>query len=264
MRSRKLQRMAGFSLLEIMLVVAILTIVMAVVFQQVANVQKTSRAEDQKLDLTQEGREFIDQFVRDIHQAGFPNERIYAAGVLSSPPANDSRVAVGLVKFARDEVWLEADVDGDGTVESINYKLETASGAGQCPCKISRSQVTKVNGAPMSQTVSYTIELNDVLNSGGANGGASDTATYTIYGTSYSNSQSNDTLYATYKNANVFTAYDAAGNEVTPTDIASAPALLKTIKTIRVTVNLLAPNWVAENGWRPVITLSGSSRVGNN
>lgn len=264
MRSRKLQRMAGFSLLEIMLVVAILTIVMAVVFQQVANVQKTSRAEDQKLDLTQEGREFIDQFVRDIHQAGFPNERIYASGVLSSPPGNDSRVAVGLVKFARDEVWLEADVDGDGTVESINYKLETASGTGQCLCKISRSQVTKVNGTPMSQTVSYTIELNDVLNSGGANGGASDTAAYTIFGTSYSNSQSNDTLYATYKNANVFTAYDAAGNEVTPTDIASAPAVLKTIKTIRVTVNLLAPNWVAESGWRPVITLSGSSRVGNN
>ena len=148
---------AGFTLIELLVVVAILTLIMGVVFKQVNNVQKMSRNEDTKLDLTQEGREFVDVFIRDVHQAGYPGAAMYAPGAVGTPAANDSRVAVGLVKFARDEVWFEADVNGDGSVDSVDYKLQPDAN-GNCPCKISRSQVSKANGtAPMSQTRSYSI-----------------------------------------------------------------------------------------------------------
>lgn len=257
---------AGFTLLELLVVVAILTLIMGVVFKQIDNVQKMSRNENVKLDLTQEGREFVDLFIRDVHQAGFPGSTIYAPGALGTPAANDSKAAVGLVKFAYDEVWLEADVNGDGVADSINYKLQTGVN-GNCPCTIRRSQVTKSNGvAPTSQTISYTMGLKDVINSGGANGGASGSATYSLSGTSYvgGSNQSNNTLYSEYKAANVFTAYDATGTPVSPADFVSGAATLKTIKTIRINVNLMAGTADMQTGRRAVIPLAATADVGNN
>ena len=270
---------AGFSLLEMVIVLAILTPVMAVVFQQISQVQRRSKTEDMKLDLAQEGREFVDQFVRDVHQSGYPSARLFAPGALTfdatAGPAGHHLNAVGLVKFAYDEVWLEADVNGDGKVDSINYKLQTASGTGQCPCKISRGWVAKDladNVVPTSQTANtsaaYTIELQDVANSGGANGGTSGTAAYTLYGNSLiaGASVSNDTAYATYKNANVFTAYDENGLPVAPDNYSTAngPANLAKIKTIRINLNLLARQGDMQSGARPVITFSASAKVGTN
>lgn len=269
--NRKRIHTTGFSLLELMVTMAILTLVMGVVFQQINSVQRASKTEDSKLDLSQEGREFVDQFVRDVHQAGYPNAGLFAGGVIASPPENDSRNAVGLVKFAYDEVWLEADVNGDGTIDSIDYKVQPASGTSndKCPCKISRGWTPKVNGvAPTSQAIAYTVELQDVANSGGANGGASGAAGYALYGSSHINAAdvANDSLYATYKSANVFTAYTADGTSVAPADFStsSGRTALATIKTIRINLNLLARTADQQSGRRPVITLSASGKVGNN
>ncbi len=265
MNMKSNRKQSGFSLLEMLFVLLILTLVMGVVFKQINTVQKTSRSEEQKLDLTQEGREFTDEFIRDIRQSGYPTAAMYAPGTLGSPAANDNRLAVGLVKYAYDEVWLEGDVNGDGTVESIDYKLQTASGSGQCPCKVSRSEVVKTNGvAPMSQTISYNMELNDVINSGGANGGTTGSAAYTIYGTI--GTLQLDTLYTAYKNQNLFTAFDVSGNPVAPADYstASGQATLATIKTIRINLNLLARSGDLQTGARAVIPLTAGARVGNN
>jgi prepilin-type N-terminal cleavage/methylation domain-containing protein len=254
---------SGFSLLELMFVVAILTVVMGVVFQQIVTVQKTSKAEDTKQDLTQEGREFMDTFIRDVHQSGFPGTGMYSVAMAST----DNRVAVGLVKFAYDEVWLEADVNGDGQVDTINYKLTTASGSGQCPCKITRSQVAKANGtAPDSQTISPTTELTDVINSGGANGGSSGTAAYSLYGSVFTGGASRtiESVYSNYKPANVFTAYDASGNEISPATYSTGSSTLASIKTIKINLNLLGRQGDLQTGMRAVIPLTASSRVGGN
>lgn len=254
---------SGFTLLELMFVVAILTLVMGVVFQQITTIQKRAKTEDNKQDLTQEGREFMDIFIRDVHQAGFPGSGMYAVAMT----ATDSRRAVGLVKFANDEVWLEADVNGDGNVDTIDYKLTTASGSGQCPCKITRSQVAKANGtAPDSQTISPTTELTDIINSGGANGGTSGTAAYSLYGTLYANNASRnlDTIYSNYKAANVFTAYDASGNEISAATYSTGSSTLASIKTIKINLNLLGRQGDLQTGMRPVIPLTASARVGGN
>src|SRR5579884_966511 len=54
----------GFTLLELMVSILVLMIVMGAVFSQVTNVQKTAKTDSMKLDLTQESREFVDQFSR--------------------------------------------------------------------------------------------------------------------------------------------------------------------------------------------------------
>jgi type II secretory pathway pseudopilin PulG len=263
MKTEKTKLSRGFSLLELMFVVAILMLVMGVVFQQMISIQKTAKAEDTKQDLTQEGREFMDTMIRDIHQAGFPNSGIYSVAVTSTTAKN----AVGLVKFAYDEVWLEADVNGDGSVDSIDYKLTTASGTGQCPCKITRSQVPKVDGtAPDSQTPSPTTELNDVINSGGANGGSSGTAAYSLFGNVFvgNSTKTVDNVYSNYKAANVFTAYDASGNEISPATYSTGAATLASIKTIKINLNLLGRQGDLQTGMRAVIPLTAGARVGGN
>jgi prepilin-type N-terminal cleavage/methylation domain-containing protein len=265
---KRTRKSAGFSLLELLFVVAILTLVMGAVFRQIISVQKVNRTEDQKMDLVQQGREFVDQFVRDLHQSGFPPMAIYAPGTLASPAANDSRAAVGLVKFAYDEVWFEGDVNGDGSVETIDYKLQPGA-TGSCPCTVARSELAKANGtAPTAQNISYSMEIQNVVNSGGANGGASGAATYAIDG--YTNigtaTQANDTAFAAYKNQNLFTAFDVNGNPVAPADYSTAAgqATLATIKTIRVSVNLLAGYRDMQTGSRAVIPLTAAAAVGNN
>jgi prepilin-type N-terminal cleavage/methylation domain-containing protein len=264
----KTSKQAGFSMVEMLVVIAVLTIVMGALFQQIDGMQKRYKAEESKLDLAQESREFMDQLVRDLHSSGYPNAKMYGTGILlpTTNPENDSRNAVGLVKFAYDEVWIEGDVDGDGNVDVVNYKLAPDDVSGKCPCKISRSQVLKVNATPpLSQTVSPFTELQGVINSGGSNGSASGAAGYTIAGTSVVSGSAiaNDTLYGDYKTANVFIAYDGNGNTVAPTDYSTTAGknALKTIRTVKINVNVLAKQQDLQTGMRPAIPFVASARI---
>jgi prepilin-type N-terminal cleavage/methylation domain-containing protein len=244
----------GFSLIELMIVIAILSVVMGAVFSQITGVQQRYRTEEAKLDIAQESREFLDQMVRDLHQAGYPTSKMYDSAVFAGPTNNDHRVAAGLVKFAYNDVWFEGDVDGDGLVESVRYTLSTDAG-GMCPCTIKRSQQWKLDNPPMSQTVSYTTELQNVINSGGA---------YTISGTGPGGT-SNTVLYGALAAAHVFEAYDATGAPVVETDIASNPTLLGSIRTIKITVNVLAAQKASDmqTGLRAPISLTASARLSN-
>src|SRR5205809_2391916 len=71
----------GFSLIEMMMVLAIMTIIMGSVFKSIDLTQRTSRSQQVKLDLTQQAREFVDQLTRDLRNAGYPHKRNMANGV---------------------------------------------------------------------------------------------------------------------------------------------------------------------------------------
>src|SRR5436190_17655307 len=76
---------AGFSLIEMMMVLAIMSIIMASVFKSIDLTQRTSRSQQVKLDLTQQAREFVDQLTRDLRNSGYPYQRNMANAV---DPAN--------------------------------------------------------------------------------------------------------------------------------------------------------------------------------
>src|SRR5260370_20791044 len=202
---------AGFSLLELVIVVAILTIVMAAVFNGVNLVTQRSQAEQVKVDLVQEGREFVDEFERDLHQAGYPNCRMVATELVVSNcdytnanVANNSKVAAGLVYVSSTKIIFEGDVDGDGGVDSVQYRLVDSAGnyppSGTCPCTIQRSQVTKDvtnSTAPLSQTPSFSQELQNVVNSGQPTGTAQYGGGLTIAGNTRWRGITNDAYYTT-------------------------------------------------------------------
>ncbi len=262
--NRRRRSQHGFSLLEMLTVIAILTLVMGVVFKQIINVQQRYRTEEAKLDINQESREFVDQMVRDLHQAGFPTSRIYALGVIAASPAyNDPRVAAGLVRYAYNDIWFEGDVDGDGQVDVVEYQLVAPGGT--CPCSIQRRQMLKVGvAAPLSRTgSSYSVELQNVVNSGGS-GGSNPNGAYQISGTG-PGGVSNNTLYGGLSSPYIFQAFDKNGVAVAPTDIATNPAAMASIRSINVTINVLAKQSQADlqTGRRSAVSMDATARITN-
>jgi prepilin-type N-terminal cleavage/methylation domain-containing protein len=291
-RRKSLQSHAGFSLLEMVIVCAILVIVLAAIFSSVNTVIQRSQAEQVKVDLVQEGREFIDEFERDLHQAGYPNCRMVSTSGNNCPAdngtteGNSSKVAAGLVSLSSTKVIFEGDVDGDGNVDSVEYALVDSAGndppTGNCPCSIKRSQITKVDGtASLSQTPSFTQELQNIVNSGqptGTNpyGGGLSISGSTAWGAT------NTAYYAaitSFKDYPVFQAYDQLGNIIqinpaldnsTSTNsliLNCQPTSTSCVKTIRITINLLGDATTGvdlQTRVRPVTTLVGDARLVNN
>ena len=288
---------AGFSLLELVIVVAILTIVMAVVFNGVNLVTQRSQAEQVKVDLVQEGREFVDEFERDLHQAGYPNCRMVATAGATNCPADGTNtnvvtnplVAAGLVSVSNTQVVFEGDVDGSGSVSQVWYRLVDSAGAyppaGTCPCTIQRAQIVKTATTNSSlpptapASTAFSQELQNVVNSGVPTGTAQYGNGLTISGTTAWGAL-NDTYYAaisSFKDYPVFQAYDQNGLIIPlPQDLntAAGSALLNCsatstncVKSIRLTINLLANGITgidSKTNVRPVITLVGDARLVNN
>src|SRR5690242_7489922 len=71
-RNQAKEQQAGFSLIELLITIIVLIIVMGAVFSQINQIQKKTKVESVKLDLTQESRDFMDQFARDLHMCGYP------------------------------------------------------------------------------------------------------------------------------------------------------------------------------------------------
>ncbi len=283
---------AGFSLLEMTIVCAILTIVLAAIFVVVNTTIQRSQAEQVRVDLVQEGREFMDEFERDLHQAGYPNCRMVSISGNNCPADNGTTegnsvyVAAGIVYLDSTRIIFEGDVDGDGQVDSVQYAVLDSAGnnppTGTCPCSIRRSQVAKsAANNSLNQTPVWTQELQNIVNSGqptgtNAYGGGVSISGNTAWGAT------NTAYYAaisSFKDYPVFQAYDQNGNIIqinpgldTSTSANSLilncqPSSTNCVKTIRITLNLLGDPITGvdqQTRIRPVTTLVGDARLVNN
>jgi prepilin-type N-terminal cleavage/methylation domain-containing protein len=230
--NRKQAEQRGFTLIELMMVVLLLSIVVGAVFAQIERAQVRYRVEDQKVDLTQQEREFIDQFTRDLHQAGYPSVSMFGGQYGTS----SSQTAVGVWSISATELHMEGNVDGTG-VQSIVYSYFDGSGwAGPgpnpCPC-LRRSAVAKVDGvAPSAQ----------------------------VAGTSYTEVQ-NVIPIATQP---IFAAFDATGSPIDLTaTVTDAPTLAK-IKSVQITVTTQGQVKDSDAHKDVQVSMTGMARLVNN
>lgn len=202
----------GFTLIEMMIVIAILATVTGGIFLQLNTAQQRINTEQTKVDNFDEARDFVDQFFRDINQIGFPNGHMQNFLLPMTSSANltadqqDTRIAVGLVKIDKNSIWFEGDVNGTGVVQSVQYQINGSASCGAC---LQRSSVAKVAADPesASQAASWGTEVNDVINS---------------------------------STNPIFTYFDTGGNALTtlPLDIDSNGATLATVKTIHISLQI--------------------------
>lgn len=222
----------GFSLIELLVVVAMISLVLTGILTQIEQVQQRSIAEQGKVDDFQQARDFLDQIFQDTRQMGFPNLRNYDTSL--NPPtnactatatwttatingltsyANDCRMAIGLVKLTATELDLQGDVDGSGRVSVVSYKI---NGNGNCTTCIQRAQVYKVTGDALTgqsnlTAASYTVEVQNVQNT-----------------------------------TSVFSAFDVNGNAVTlPIDMTtSSGKSVAQVRTIQAQLKIASPTAV--------------------
>ena len=224
-RTVSFPRQHGFSLLEMMLSMLILTLVMGVVFEQLGAAQYRTSNEQSKLDDFQQVRDFVDQFFRDINQIGVPNSRMFDLSggtftpALASPVINDSRFAIGLVKIDNNMIQFEASVNGISTVQSIQYMI---NGSGNCALCLQRSQVDKVTGSPLTgqSSPNWGTEVNDLVSNP------------------------------------IFTYFDTTGAQITglPVDIGTTAGAntIATVKTIQINLRVNDPTVIDLQTGKPI------------
>ena len=156
-RATKTQR--GFSLLELIVAIAILTTVIGVVTDGIMQIEKKSASDVNKVGLAQESRQFMDQILRDTRQTGYPSLFMFDPTTLTSAAdcTLDSNVACGIRNFSSSAIQFEGDIDGSGVSEVY---IQSLAPGGNCPCTVQRGTVLKsVGGTP-----AYYTELDNVMN----------------------------------------------------------------------------------------------------
>jgi len=222
------ERQSGFSLIETMIVLIIVMAVSGAIFQVINLATQRSSAEQNRIDLFQEAREFMDQMSRDLRQAGYPSPRNMDPSVLTQDPIiNDLHAAAGLVKISDTDLWFEGDVEGDGTVYAIRYHLDTST-ANNCPC-LKRSQLAKVNGDPVSSqtTEVYQVEVQGV------------------------------------QNTNIFSAYNNGTALTLPLDAINDGTSIASIDTVQALLSLQSSVIDPQTREKPVTTLVTTVRLNN-
>lgn len=213
--------------MELMIVLLIVLTIAGAIFQTINVTTQRASAEQTKVDMFQEAREFMDQMTRDLRQAGYPNLRNMDPSVITAPSiGQDTRIAVGLVQVDAGDLWFEGDVDGTGTVSVVRYHYDTTGT--NCPC-LKRSQVAKAQGDPLANTnFQYQVEVQGVQSS------------------------------------NIFTAYTGGAAVGLPVTIASGSGTtIAGVDTVQAVLSLQSSTVDPQTRTKPVTTLVTTVRLNN-
>lgn len=212
----------GFTLVEMMIVSAILLIVTGAIFADLNNAQQRMTTEQSKVDDFDQARDFVDQFFRDINQIGYPNARMMSFLPAFPQSQQDQRVAVGLVQIGNNTISFEGDINQSGVVQEVQYFI---NGSGNCAQCLQRSQVPKQNGNPLNGQAApiWGTEVNDVIS---------------------------NPIFTYYDGTNVNPIPIPAGG----LDIVNNGNTLATVKTIHIALTIQNPNVIDPRTKEPIQT----------
>jgi len=249
-------RQSGFSLIEMIIVVALLLVVTAIVFGNINSVRLRASVQKGGVESLQDARGAMELAARDVRNAGFPNQKMYAPQVLATMATNyvngslyymSKRVAFGIVSVTDNTLLLEGDVNGDGQVEQVAYRLQPDPAFntpnGQCPCVLQRNVMAKTSGTTAGS--SYAANW-DNMAGGIVNSGASPMSLYGSTVDTSGQTKTLDTMFSAYKSTPVFkVSYDAGGM----------------VSAVTINLDVIGQTPDPQNGMYPFATLSATART---
>ena len=155
----------GFSIAEVLVATAISGILSAGVLTMVSSTTRNYSKQQAQNDAVWQGRAAIDLMLREFRMAGYPSKSNYATST-GITPANSNLVASPFITATATDVVFEADLDGNGIAERVEYRLSGTTfqrsdvpknADGSVPAANYQTVVTNVaNGA--SPIFIYTVD----------------------------------------------------------------------------------------------------------
>ncbi len=129
------RKQRGFTLIEMMVAMAVLLIIVGGVFQLLSQSQQRYVTTSTAQEATAMIRDALDQMIYEMRLAGNPPTGSYPAGIIIAG-TNENFVSTGggFLAAADYAVQFESDLDGDGQVEVIDYAIEVPTGWGGDAC----------------------------------------------------------------------------------------------------------------------------------
>lgn len=215
------QQSRGFSLLEMMVVIVIVSIVIGAVLTQVEQTQRRAATEQGTLDQFQDAQNFVDQIATDIHQMGYPNIHSFDITTWATPYVNNNQIAAGLVSLSPTQIIFEGDMDGSGNVSIVSYAV---NGDGKCAKCLERAEIQyKPTGITAASNAAYVTAIKALLTTG-------------TYSAEIQNVQNT---------ASIFKAYDSSGNALASSfDMGTNAATTAQARAIQISLDVSDPTKV--------------------
>lgn len=243
-------RQRGFSLIEMLVSVAVFTVVTGAVFALLIVSQQRYQMESEFLDTFQGARLAMDQMTRDIHSAGYPPANAFTAAVVVANPTvvalpfawspnypltpctvgTNCNAVGGPAAF---DLIIETDVDpqANNGIEWIRYRLNGTT--------LERGMATKIAGADPEVATSNTL-------------------------VAYVENVMNNTTAAQMNNLRTFYPGLFPGNVPVPVFNyqfdAGTPLNPQFIRSVNITLIVLSPNPDPKTGQPRLVTLTGYAR----
>ncbi len=126
---REIKNSQGFSLMELMIAIAIFSIIVALIVTSKVGQQDQSITQVQAVEMQQSVRSVMFQMKRELRRAGFnPFPTNYNSGILSATATSISFTAVASDNGEDDD--NDGTTDEDGELETITFALADSDGDG--------------------------------------------------------------------------------------------------------------------------------------
>src|SRR5262245_2316633 len=121
MSTRNYPSSSGFTLVELLMVLAIFGLVMGMIFSSLTESQNASAIARDESEMNQNLQDVFSLMTSEMRTIGFPPAGYYDQSYLQNPGSAKNLVAQGLVEAGSSALKFQGDINGDKIVDYVHY-----------------------------------------------------------------------------------------------------------------------------------------------